>query len=194
MNIQQPTKPKKELLYISFSGNISTESVANIEINITNMLAQFDIEKICFLISSPWGNVRDGIQLYNFLKSIYPKIIMYNVWSIDSIANVIFLAGEERYAYPNTSFLFHWVKTWWNFTNWVSLNDIREMESSKNTDQEKIAWIIANNSDFKKSQIIKMFNTWKSIDVKEALKRWIIGKEWSVSIWRNDALITITWK
>ena len=32
---------------------------------------------------------------------------MHNIGSIDSIANVIFLAGQKRYAAPNSSFLFH---------------------------------------------------------------------------------------
>jgi len=53
--------------------------------------------------------VRDGVTLYNFIRSLPVKTIMHNIGIIDSIANVVFLAANERYANPSSSFLFHGV-------------------------------------------------------------------------------------
>lgn len=189
-----PQKPDKENVYISFSWWIDGETVWAIISAVTQVMWQFNVQKISFLLSSPWGSVRDGITLYNFLKSIYPRIVMYNTWAIDSIANVIFLAWEERYAYPHTSFLFHGVKIWLWPNQWLTLNQIKEMESSMSIDQQKIAWIIADNSQFTEDQILEMYNTGQSIDSQKALDKGIISDVWSASISQDDLLITINGK
>ena len=53
--------------------------------------------------------MKDGVTLYNYIKSLSVKVVMHNVGLVNSIANVIFLAGNERYAVPHSSFLFHGV-------------------------------------------------------------------------------------
>lgn len=189
-----PQKPDKENVYISFSWWIDWETVWAIISAVTQVMWQFNIRKISFLLSSPGGNVRDWITLYNFLKSIYPKIVMYNTWAIDSIANVIFLAWEERYAYPHTSFLFHGVKIWFWPNQGLTLSQIREMESSMSIDQKKIAWIIADNSKFTEKEILDMYNTGQSIDSTKALEKQIISDVWCAKIGQNDLLITINGK
>jgi len=62
-----------------------------------------------FLFSSNGGSVNAGIALYNFLRALPVEIIMHNTGSIDSIATVIFLAADKRYAALHSTFLFHGV-------------------------------------------------------------------------------------
>jgi ATP-dependent protease ClpP protease subunit len=45
--------------------------------------------------------------LYNFLGALPLELTTHNIGSVDSIANVLFLAGKIRLAAPNTRFLFH---------------------------------------------------------------------------------------
>jgi ATP-dependent Clp protease, protease subunit len=61
---------------------------------------------IHFLFASPGGNVDAGIAVYNYLRALPIKIIMHNTGAIDSIANVIFHAADERYANSHSTFLF----------------------------------------------------------------------------------------
>lgn len=58
-------------------------------------------------ISSKGGDTVAGFTAYNFLKSLGVKITTHNLSNVESIANVIFMAGSERFANPLSRFLLH---------------------------------------------------------------------------------------
>ncbi|MFP8445449.1 ATP-dependent Clp protease proteolytic subunit [Citrobacter braakii] len=58
-------------------------------------------------ISSKGGDTVAGFTAYNFLKSLGVKVTTHNLSNVESIANVIFMAGSERYANPLSRFLLH---------------------------------------------------------------------------------------
>ncbi len=51
----------------------------------------------------------DGLTVYNVLRSLPINVTTYNVGSVNSIGNVVFLAGDKRYAAKSSSFMFHGV-------------------------------------------------------------------------------------
>lgn len=51
----------------------------------------------------------NGMNLYNILRAMPFKLVTHNVGNVDSIDNAVFLAGEERYASPHSTFMFHGV-------------------------------------------------------------------------------------
>jgi ATP-dependent Clp protease protease subunit len=51
--------------------------------------------------------VEDGLSLYGFLSSLPLELFTYNIGDIDSIATVVFLAGDTRIAIDNTTFFIH---------------------------------------------------------------------------------------
>lgn len=53
------------------------------------------------------GDLEDGFSLYNFLRLCPIKVVTVNMGHIASIANIPFLAGDERIACPHTYFHFH---------------------------------------------------------------------------------------
>jgi ATP-dependent Clp protease, protease subunit len=61
------------------------------------------------LLSTPGGHVAQGIAIYNMLRALPISVTTYNVGSVNSIGNVIFLAGSKRYASQTSSFMFHGV-------------------------------------------------------------------------------------
>ena len=69
-----------------------------------------------------------------------------NVGHVDSIANAIFLAGENRFATASAVFMFHSVS--FSFNSLIELNgrQLREHLDSVNADHERIATIIASRS------------------------------------------------
>lgn len=105
----QMPSPQVDTFYLSYVDGIDTERVKYIMNTCSNIINQLKPKILYFLISCNGGDVDPGIALYNFLKSLPLKVIMHNIGSIDSIANVVFLAGKERYASKHTSFLFHGV-------------------------------------------------------------------------------------
>ena len=76
---------------------------------------------------------------------------------MNSIANVVFLAGAERYAVPHSSFLFHGVG--FNIPQPTRFDEkqVRERLMSIQKDQETISEIIAARTKLTKAEVGKMF-------------------------------------
>jgi len=98
----------------------------------------------------------NGITVYNFLKSLPINLTTHNIGIVDSIANVIFLAGKTRYAVKNSSFLFHRVGFDINQARFEEKN-IKEKLRMIQRDQKLIADIITEQSQYTKKEIEKMF-------------------------------------
>jgi ATP-dependent Clp protease protease subunit len=60
--------------------------------------------KLTIAISSPGGNVVNGITMYNTIKSMPYEINTHNISNFDSIANVIFLVGKKKNRQPKLYF------------------------------------------------------------------------------------------
>ncbi|EEI47924.1 MAG TPA: Clp protease [Proteus vulgaris] len=62
-------------------------------------------------ISSQGGDIAAGFTAYNFLKSLPVNVTTHNISNVESIANIIYLAGSKRLINPMARFLlhpFHW--------------------------------------------------------------------------------------
>ncbi len=99
-----------------------------------------------------------GITLYNFLRALPIHIVMHNTGSVDSIATVIFLAAEERYACSHSRFLFHGVATG-EMPAGTRLNrfQTREFLSGLEQDEGRIKELIIERSKLTESEMIRLF-------------------------------------
>lgn len=107
---------------------------------------------------------------------------MHNIGSIDSIANVIFLAGKERYASKHTSFQFHGVNMNIKQPVQLGLNQLKEITGRAEISQDKIAGIVCENTKISKSLITSLFKQGKTEGIKFALNKGIIDAEKSAKI------------
>lgn len=62
---------------------------------------------ISIVISSGGGNISHGIALYDYIQACPCRIDTYAVGAVESIALLILVAGDKRYAYANTRFMAH---------------------------------------------------------------------------------------
>jgi ATP-dependent Clp protease protease subunit len=125
-------------------------------------------KEVCLMLSSAGGATNSGITLFNYIKSLPIKTIMFNIGIVDSIANVVFLAGAERYAVPNSSFLFHGVGL--NITQQARFEEkqIKESLLSIERDQNLITDIIVANSKLDLNRVKDMFLEAKTLTPEEA--------------------------
>lgn len=144
-------------IYLNYCHEIIQAKVTAFMAMCTQITQKNHPENLYISFSSPGGNIAPGINLYNFLLSLPTKIIMHNIGAVDSISTVIFLAGEERYANPHSSFLFHGVQA--NFTEKSSLTlaQLKERVSATTEDQNKMANIITERTELSDSDISQLF-------------------------------------
>jgi len=167
--IQVPTT-----CYISFSAEINPTTSEGL-LRACCELSSKGVKTIYLLLSSPGGSVQSGIHVYNTLRAIPPKIITHNVASIDSIANTIFLAGDERYAVPEATFMFHGVG--FNGQAGVRMEEknLREQLDGITAQQKKIASIIERRATFTdQGEISDLFLQAATKDTEFAKDRGII--------------------
>lgn len=97
--------PAKEA-FLSFSGQLNLKSTEAL-IEAATALAGERFARLVLCLSSFGGNFDRGVSLYNTLRALPVELVTHNVGNVGSAANVLFLAGERRYASPQAVFFFH---------------------------------------------------------------------------------------
>lgn len=156
-----------------------------------NVVAQEKPDELYFLFASPGGEVNSGIVLYNYLCALPTEITMHNTGAVDSIGNVIFSAGNRRYASPHSSFLFHGITMGFGKDARFSPNQLNEFRSSLESDQKKIAGILQSRSRLSEAEILRFFGEGESKDATFAKEKGIVDDILAPSIPKDAPFITI---
>ncbi len=140
-----PTGPKTA--YLSFSAEVTPTTTEGL-LRACVELVQQQFQVVNLMLSSPGGSVMHGVTVFNVLRSLPFKLITHNVGAVNSIGNVIFLAGEERYACTNATFMFHGVG--FDAPAGIRFEEkfLRERLGAIQADQAQIAGIIQQRATF----------------------------------------------
>lgn len=92
---------------IHFLCPVNTATVGQLQGHCLSAIAQGGATEINIHMSSQGGETSAGFTAYNFLKSLPVTLRTHNIGNVESIANVIFLAGSERFPNPISRFLLH---------------------------------------------------------------------------------------
>lgn len=163
-----------KIVYINYFDGITRKKVKDLMAVCANVIEQHNPDKLYFLLSSNGGEVDAGIALYQFLKAIPPTIVMHNTGAIDSIATVVFLAGDERYAANHSTFLFHGIAVSFQPGARLTSAQLRENASRAENDEKKIAGIITANTTISEDEMKRLHVQGESKDLPFAKSTGII--------------------
>jgi ATP-dependent Clp protease protease subunit len=164
--------------YINFTGQIN-ENIANKFMAACATIINTDNpDCLYFLFSSPGGDVNSGVAIYNYLRALpIARLVMHNIGSIDSVANVIFHAANanERFSAPYSTFHFHGVAMNLPGTN-PHLNhlQIQELQSQIEALETKIANILSSRCQLTIPELKEFFLHGRSVDTDFALQKGVI--------------------
>jgi hypothetical protein len=105
-NIQPPAI--SPVVYVTFSAEINPNTTESLLAAFANLVNQ-GVREVHLLLSTPGGSVMHGLNMYNVLRALPIRLTTHNVGSVNSMGNVVFLAGEIRLACPHSTFMFHGV-------------------------------------------------------------------------------------
>lgn len=142
--------------YLSFSAEINPTTTEHL-INLAGALANQGATEVHLMLSTPGGSVMHGFTLYNVLRSLPFRLITHNTGNVDSIGNVIFLAGIERLACPHSTFMFHGVGFDLNGALRLEEKILRERLDSIAADHRRIGAVINQHSTLSERQVVKLF-------------------------------------
>lgn len=179
-----------ETVCVVYHDEISVEKTKALMEICSNTVQQYGVKTIYFQFSSGGGSVDSAITLYNFLKSLPCEIVMHNTGSIDSAANVVFMAGDKRYAASHTSFLFHGVG--WNFgAEQLKRAQIKESLSMVESAEQKIAGILAEHTNLGIAEIKELFNEGESKSATFAKSKGVVSELKDVVLPEGTPILTI---
>lgn len=137
----------QDTVYVSFSAEI-IPATTEVLLRTCADLANKGTKTVHLLLSTPGGSVMHGLTIYNVLRGMPFKLITHNVGAVNSIGNVIFLSGQERYACPNSTFMFHGVG--FDVPQGVRMEEkvLRERLDSITSDQARIGAVIEERTAF----------------------------------------------
>ena len=162
-------------LHLTFSGPVE-------DVTATRLMQQLDmilnptVTGIYISMSTPGGSVNAGVMLHNYLRALPVPVTIHNIGQVDSIGNVVFLAGDKRYASPATSFLYHGVTMTVNKNDRITKSQLKEVMSQLEQDEKRIAAVITERTKITKAQLTKFFEAGQALGPDEAVKFGVIDE------------------
>jgi len=168
-------------VYLSFIQGID-QKVANKLLDLCNKAIAENFDEIHLMMSSHGGHVMSGFAIYHHLRAIPIKVTTYNIGSVDSIANIIFLAGQERVATPNSTFLFHGTK--WGFASATELTkyQLAEIVDSLNAEDKRMVDVMTSHTKLTATEVGEFFIQGATKDSSFALDKGVVTRVEDISI------------
>lgn len=198
---QSPASPisgaqtlRGKTVYVSFSAEINahtTESLLAVMADCANQ----GVAEVQLLLSTPGGVVMNGINIFNVLRALPFKLVTHNVGNVDSIGNVVFLAGEDRYAAQHSTFMFHGCAAGLQpGTTAIDSKQLRDLLGSIDADELRIASIVEQRSKLTQAQIQAFFREAHTMNAAEAVSSGIVDEIRDVQVPPGSPVVTLVFQ
>jgi ATP-dependent Clp protease protease subunit len=174
-------RQNKPPAFISFSAEVVPKTTEVLLATAANVFNQGHTE-IHIMLSTPGGSVMHGINAYNVLRGLPVRLVTHNVGNVDSIGTVIYLAGEQRYACPQTTFMLHGVALNTPGAAQFYERNLKERLASVQADQARIAEIYRERAGISLEDSERFFLGESTIGAGDALRRGIVHELRDVQI------------
>lgn len=179
--------------YISFSAEINQTTTEQFIATATQLVGQ-GFNQLYFLFSTPGGNVMNGINIYNILGGLPAKLVFHSVGNVDSIGNVVFLAGDERYACPHSTFMFHGVGLDVQQGFRVEQKHAQEMLNGILADQKRMSDIIVERTTINAAEAADLFKEARTEGSAYAAARGIVSDIRDVNIPAGSSVLSLVFQ
>jgi len=181
------------IVYVSFSAEIKAETTEAL-INVLSNCANQKVREVYLLISTPGGNVMNGMNLYNVMRAMPFELTTHNVGNVDSIGNAIFLAGKRRFACEHSTFMFHGVG--FDAVPGTRLEEKMLSETLANVriEHARIGAVITERTKLSNEQVSAFFREAQTKDAKFAQSVGIIDAIKDVSIPAGVPIVPLVFK
>ena len=162
----------KNPICISFSALVNPQTTSAFLAAITNSVNE-GRDEIHVLLSTPGGQVSDGITIYNMIRALPVPVVMYNVGNVNSLGNVVFQSGKRKVAAPSSSFMFHGVGFKIQQGTRMELKELQEKVAALKNDQSLISDIMVKHTKLSSDDVDGLFLNMAFVGAQDALKRGI---------------------
>ena len=176
--------------FVSFNLEISPASAEALLETVVG-LTQKGTSKLCLMMSTGGGSVAQGLTIYNTLRALPLELITWNVGSVNSIGNVIFLAGARRIASPGSTFMFHGIGVTIASNSRLEERDLIEKLDAVRFHQRLVARVIAERTRITERNAHALFLRSAYISASAAKSRGIVHRLEALTIPRKAKLVQV---
>ena len=180
-------------VFVSFSAEIVPKTTEAL-IAVLSDQANKQVDEVYLMLSTPGGSVMHGFNLYNAMKAFPFNLITHNVGNVDSIGNIVFLAGRRRFACANSTFMFHGVG--FDTMPGMRLEEkfLQERLDSILQDQRRMGAVIRAHTNLNDGQIQELFREARTKDANYALGVGIVHEVRDVQIPPGQPVISLVFQ
>jgi ATP-dependent protease ClpP protease subunit len=190
----QPQPPTPQIVYVVFSAEITPQTTEGLLAVMANCATQ-GVRTVYLTISTPGGDVTQGMTLYNVLRGMPFELITHNAGNVDSIGNAVFLAGSKRYACPHSTFMFHGVG--FNMANQnvrLEEKNVREMLDNISSNHGRIGTILKERTQLPDAAIPELFREAQTKDATFAVGCGIVDEIRDIQIPFGSTVISLVFQ
>jgi ATP-dependent Clp protease, protease subunit len=123
--------------YITFVAPINETTTSRL-IAVVGGSIQKGVNDIHLIVGSGGGGISAALLVYGFLRSLPAKVTTYNLSTIQSAGEIIFLAGERRIASQNAIFMFHHLNQNVTGNTTMTTDDFKDREMFLSMDIKRV--------------------------------------------------------
>jgi ATP-dependent Clp protease protease subunit len=188
-----PNAQPPETVYVVFSAEVIPNTTEAL-LSVMAQQANNRVKQVYLLLSTPGGQVMNGLNIYNVLRGMPFELITHNVGNVDSIGNAIFLAGSKRYACPHSTFMFHGVGFNGNAGERLEQKNLQEKLQNLLADQKRIGSIIQERTCIPEAEVEDLFREARTKDAAYALGNGIVHEVRDVAIPPGAPVISLVFQ
>ena len=129
---------------VHFTGPINSSTCGSL-IDCCSKAIQQDATELVLTIATMGGECSYGFAMYNFLMSLPIPVHTHNLGTVESMGNILFLAGKRRTAGRHSKFLFH--PFHWSLHGSIDHSRMSEYSMSLDYDLQAYARIVDERTD-----------------------------------------------
>ncbi len=186
--------PVPKIVYVLFTAQIDAKTTEGLLAVMANCATQ-RVSTVYLAISTPGGDVVQGMSLYNTLRGMPFELITHNVGNVDSIGNAVFLAGSKRYACKHSTFMFHGVGfDMANQTVRLEEKNIREMLGNLISNHDRIGNVLEERTKIDKAVIPELFREAQTKDATFAVSHGIVDEVRDFNIPAGSTVVSLVFQ
>lgn len=180
---------EKVVVYVVFAGQVHLVSARSL-LETMSECANEGVDTVHLLLGTPGGGVDVGIDTYNILRGMPFHLVTHNTGNVASIGVSIFLAGDERLACANSTFLLHGITNEVPASQAFGARWFRERHDAMLDNEARINQIIAERSKLKKAQLTKYAEVEETLDAQAAVDAGIAHRIEEIQIPPDATVLT----
>lgn len=133
------------------------------------------VKRLYLFLGTGGGQIQPVISLYNFLRGLEVEVVMHNLGDVGSAGNLLYLAGDVRYATPLSVFTLHPAS--WGADAIPARNEERDLSDKLNVvqgQQDRISQLLTERTKLPAKRIAESFTRVMRIPAEEAVELGIV--------------------